>query len=299
MKFTSSVGVVAAMAAGATAVQAAEQVEPRLFSVEWGSSGGSGGFSWNLPGSSIFTNWLSWDQSCASKPNYGASGKPWSSGKPGWYIGDGSCGGGIPKWDQGDYRWCSHPKYGKNNYCKHGNQPCQPPKNPHHGGHGGHGHGGVTTKTTTLTTTKTDVSTTTATVTTTTTTTAAAPSDTPVCNNKYQVTFSDYKTVADSGIYKGQSVGAAIIANSYLTYGLAKKPEDCLAVCDQTAGCVFVNTFLDVEEDETEEPRHSGLYTCALYSACESTEKGTNFGGQNDPNHIEQSTGWCKSENCK
>lgn len=120
-----------------------------------------------------------------------------------------------------------------------------------------------------------------------------------VCNNNYQLTFANYTTVAETGVYQGQVVGAAIIAGTYMTYGLAKTPQDCLTVCDQTAGCVFVNTFLDNEDDERDEPRHSGLYTCSLYSACEDITKATNYGGQQDPTYITESNGYCKSAACQ
>lgn len=101
----------------------------------------------------------------------------------------------------------------------------------------------------------------------------------PVCEDGYQQTYNNYTTVADSGVYKGQLVGATVISDGYLTYGLADTAEDCLPVCDSVAGCVFVATYLDNEEDDTQEPRHSGKYTCALYSQCVGTDKATNFGG--------------------
>ncbi|CAO1614610.1 unnamed protein product [Parajaminaea phylloscopi] len=155
--------------------------------------------------------------------------------------------------------------------------------------------------TTTLTSVVVDVTTTTASTTTTATTTAVVPTGTPdpTCTDKYQKVFKNLTTIATSGIYSGQVVGVAVVANEYLTYGLADTPEQCLSICDEVDGCVFVNSYLDVEEDDKADPRHSGKYTCALYSACEGVDKGTNWGGQNDPNYITDSTGWCKTEACK
>lgn len=58
-------------------------------------------------------------------------------------------------------------------------------------------------------------------------------------------------------------------------------------------------SYLDVEEDDMQDPRHSGKYTCALYSQCvDPTVYGNNWGGQNDPNSIVDSNGWCKSGSC-
>lgn len=154
---------------------------------------------------------------------------------------------------------------------------------------------------TTVTSTLTDTTTATATTTATTTTTAVVPTGTPeaICNDQYQKVFKNLTTIADSGVYKGQVVGVAIVSNTYLTYGLADTAEQCLQICDDVDGCVFVNSYLDVEEDDADDPRHSGKYTCALYSTCAGVDKATNFGGQNDPNYISDSTGWCKTDYCK
>lgn len=121
------------------------------------------------------------------------------------------------------------------------------------------------------------------------------------CEDGYQLTFNNYATVADTGVYAGQVVGAAIIDNAnYLTYGLSDTAEGCLPVCDQVSGCAFVNAYID-HGDLTEGDmggKYSGAYTCALYSICESTTAATNYGGQNDPSYITDSSGWCKSAAC-
>ncbi|PWN26419.1 hypothetical protein BDZ90DRAFT_38545 [Jaminaea rosea] len=135
-------------------------------------------------------------------------------------------------------------------------------------------------------------------------TTAAPPAPTgPTCTSGYQLVGRNLTTVADSGVYFGQTVGVAIRDDPhYLTYGLADKHEDCLKACDQVAGCVFVNAYLDVQEDGTDDPvpeKHSGKYTCALFSACSDKSKADNFGGQNDPNYITDSNIYCKTGACK
>lgn len=84
----------------------------------------------------------------------------------------------------------------------------------------------------------------------------------------------------------------------YLTYTLASTAAGCLTACDNVSGCVFVNSYLDVEVDDADEPRHDGSYTCAMYSVCVGSDQADNWGGQNDPNYITDSTGWCKGAGC-
>ena len=323
----------------------------RMFGVSWSWNGATFGF-----GSSS----SSWGSSSASKSCYGATGKPWEqSGQPGWYKGnDGSCGN-IPKWDNGDSRWCNNSRYMKSWFCKNGNPSGTIPKTSpwNWGVQGGH-HGwpkpcttGKPQQSTSQTSkaqqttastassgkdsTSTAAPTSSAAPTTSgsgSTPTSTAPvvvptgSPDPVCEDGYQQTYSNYTTVATSGVYTGQVVGATVRDNDhYLTYGLADTAEDCLSVCDNVANCVFVASYLDNEDDERDEPRHSGKYTCALYSQCVSSSQADNWGGvsscnvarasddvpetdillsplfvsqQNDPNYITDSSGWCKNGAC-
>jgi hypothetical protein len=136
---------------------------------------------------------------------------------------------------------------------------------------------------------------------------AAAPSPSadsdpyanPICNSKYQVQYLDYKIVAPNGYWMGQTVGSATQDSSYMTYTLANTVEECLKACDGIEGCTFVNTYYDFNEDEDYLPKHApGVLTCAMFSKCVGTEKNDNFGGQDDPNQIKNSNGYCKSGAC-
>ncbi len=46
----------------------------------------------------------------------------------------------------------------------------------------------------------------------------------------------DLHVKADSGVYKGQTVGAAFSDPSYMTYFLVKGRDECLTKCEQTKG---------------------------------------------------------------
>jgi hypothetical protein len=100
-----------------------------------------------------------------------------------------------------------------------------------------------------------------------------------------------------------------------MTYTLATSVSDCLAACDQIEGCVFVstatdtrgstladeqvNTYYDENDTETDLPKHTpGVLTCAMFSTCVGTDKNNNWGGQDDPNIIVDSNGYCKSGAC-
>ena len=128
---------------------------------------------------------------------------------------------------------------------------------------------------------------------------AVDPTQYPVCSGQYQQTYQNYTRLVPQGYWYGQVKGAAVNDASYMTYTLAASPADCLAACDQIEGCVFVNTYIDRNDDEAYLPKHTpGVYTCAMYSQCVGTEKNDNWGGQDDPNDILESNGYCKSGAC-
>lgn len=150
-------------------------------------------------------------------------------------------------WDGGDTVKCSNwlSRWGINvctggNYRKPLPWNCRPPKK---------NRPPKTTKTVTATATVTTTGVTTVTTTATTTVTADTPAPTdddpykdPVCSANYQQTFDDFKPPAGSGPAEHPAVGAAVVDNeNYIHYTLASDPADCLAVCDQTEGCVFVS----------------------------------------------------------
>lgn len=121
----------------------------------------------------------------------------------------------------------------------------------------------------------------------------------PVCELQYQATYLNYTVVAPNGYWTGQTVGAAAQDASYMTYTLATSVDDCLNACSQISGCVFVNTYYDTNPTETDLPKHApGVFTCAMFSSCVSTDENSNWGGQDDPNVIQQSNGYCRSGAC-
>lgn len=122
----------------------------------------------------------------------------------------------------------------------------------------------------------------------------------PVCaGSAYQVQYLDYKLVAPNGYWMGQTVGSATQDGSYMTYTLANTVDECLKACDGIEGCTFVNTYYDTNDEENYLPKHApGVLTCAMFSKCVGTEQNDNFGGQDDPNQIYNSNGYCKSGAC-
>jgi hypothetical protein len=116
----------------------------------------------------------------------------------------------------------------------------------------------------------------------------------------YQQTYDNFTLTPANGVWAGMpGMGAAAQDASYMTYTLATSIDDCLTACDQIEGCVFVNTYYDVNEQENYLPKHAdGVLTCAMFSTCVSTSKNDNWGGQDDPNTIVDSNGWCKSGAC-
>ncbi|OCF34829.1 hypothetical protein I317_04029 [Kwoniella heveanensis CBS 569] len=121
----------------------------------------------------------------------------------------------------------------------------------------------------------------------------------PVCELSYQVQYTNYTRVAANGVWMGLTMGAAAQDASYMTYTLSTSVDDCLTACDQIEGCVFVNTYYDYNEEENYLPKHAdGVLTCAMFSTCVSTDNNDNWGGQDDPNTIVNSNGYCKSGSC-
>ena len=128
---------------------------------------------------------------------------------------------------------------------------------------------------------------------------AVDPTQYPVCAGAYQQTYKNYTLVVPNGVWTGQVRGAATNDASYMTYTLAASPSDCLTACDQIEGCVFVNSYIDRNDQEADLPKHTpGVYTCAMFSKCVGTERNDNWGGQDDPNDILESNGYCKSGAC-
>jgi len=195
---------------------------------------------------------------------------PWlPSSLPSWQLG---CSApGIPQWTGGDQAQCSSPWNMWTPFCLHGN-PNQPLpagcKPPTTGGQ----------------------------------------SVFPVCDDGYQQVYSDYQTTPTSGVYAGQTVGAATIDNAnYLTYILVKDTDSCLKACDQTKNCVFVNIYQDNASSPSDvsglpasaQPKYvKGNLTCAMFKACSGTDKATNYAGQQDPTYITDSSAYCKGGEC-
>ncbi|KAE9405252.1 hypothetical protein BT96DRAFT_988539 [Gymnopus androsaceus JB14] len=87
---------------------------------------------------------------------------------------------------------------------------------------------------------------------------------------------------------------AAIEAPDYLTYGLVDTVSDCEAMCDTVSGCIFINTYHDVNGKNG-----SPLLTCSLYSQYHTSAQAINTGGQTQPDgsidFITDSAGYDKS----
>lgn len=266
-----------------------------------------------------------------NKPNYGAIGKPWEKNSvPAAFCGNKPKNTGdwknLPTWDGGDKVKCNSwlASWGIK-VCSTGNPTkplpwgCKPPKK---GGNQPKPTPPAPTSKTSTTSVAPSSTTTAATspvtspaagttdpATSTTSSTAAAdpspsagsddPYSNPVCSGKYQQTFDNYTLIAPNGYWYGKRVGAAIQDDSYMTFTLATDPAACLAACDNIEGCAFVNVYTDRNDDESYLSKHTpGTLTCAMFAKCVGTEKADNWGGQDDPNDIVDSEGWCKSGAC-
>ncbi|KAH6904539.1 hypothetical protein BKA70DRAFT_1432290 [Coprinopsis sp. MPI-PUGE-AT-0042] len=91
-----------------------------------------------------------------------------------------------------------------------------------------------------------------------------------------------------------QGLDGATQAGTYLTFGLVDTVADCKAMCNEVAGCVFINTYHDVNGKDG-----STQLTCSLFSTCQDASTATNKGGQTQPdgsiNYIKDSDGYCKA----
>ncbi len=135
------------------------------------------------------------------------------------------------------------------------------------------------------------------------------PPSGPTCVNQYEQTQSNYTTTPTTGVYAGvPGTGAAASDPSYMTYGLVKSNAECIAMCEKTSGCVYVNVYQDqfppgeIPQDLINQglgPKYEvGTLTCSLFSKCLGNSAFTNVGGQSDPNYLSQSYGFCKDQAC-
>ncbi|KAJ4497622.1 hypothetical protein C8R41DRAFT_917350 [Lentinula lateritia] len=83
----------------------------------------------------------------------------------------------------------------------------------------------------------------------------------------------------------------AIQGSGYLTYGLVDTVSDCETMCDNVSGCVFFNSYHDVNGKNG-----SPLLTCSLYDTPHTADEATNTGGQTQPdgsvNYVTDSDGY-------
>ncbi|KAJ7131220.1 hypothetical protein C8R44DRAFT_978185 [Mycena epipterygia] len=86
----------------------------------------------------------------------------------------------------------------------------------------------------------------------------------------------------------------AVQDGSYQTYGLVDTVEDCQAMCDTVAGCIFVNSYYD----NNSAAKNSNQLTCALFTKCLTASSADNCGGQPQStggvDYITSSAGYCK-----
>ncbi|KAK0211351.1 hypothetical protein DFS33DRAFT_373385 [Desarmillaria ectypa] len=101
----------------------------------------------------------------------------------------------------------------------------------------------------------------------------------PKDDDGYEEVFSNY-------------TGAVQSDGDYMTYGLVDTVQDCLSMCDSVKGCIFVNSYHDVNGKNG-----SPLLTCSLFSKCHTIVDADNRGGQTQPNgsidYITDSAGYC------
>ncbi|KAK0239418.1 hypothetical protein EDD85DRAFT_449279 [Armillaria nabsnona] len=87
----------------------------------------------------------------------------------------------------------------------------------------------------------------------------------------------------------------AVQAADYLTFGLVDTVAACKDMCDSVEGCIFINSYHDVNGKDG-----SPLLTCSLFSKCHTQADADNFGGQTQPDgsvdFITDSAGFCKTK---
>ncbi|KAJ3838677.1 hypothetical protein F5878DRAFT_582944 [Lentinula raphanica] len=117
---------------------------------------------------------------------------------------------------------------------------------------------------------------------------------------------SDYEEVfAGTGTGAGDR-DAAVVGTAYLTYTLVNNATynvaDCLAFCDATPDCVFVNLYYELNNAWLDHvySAHSNL-KCVAYGDVHSAAEKTNFGGQSlsgtdgPLTYIQDSSGWAST----
>ncbi|KAJ7621257.1 hypothetical protein FB45DRAFT_138485 [Roridomyces roridus] len=86
-----------------------------------------------------------------------------------------------------------------------------------------------------------------------------------------------------------------------MTFFLTDTVDECMAQCDSTSHCTFVNPHYDVNRMGCDA---SMQLTCSLFTECLSVTANTNCGGQDQggdepepgsPTAIVDSSGYCKS----
>ncbi|KAJ6598414.1 hypothetical protein DFH09DRAFT_1131722 [Mycena vulgaris] len=83
--------------------------------------------------------------------------------------------------------------------------------------------------------------------------------------------------------------------DSYQTFGLVDTVADCQAMCDSVSGCIFINTYHDVNGKDG-----STQLTCSLFTKCLTAISNDNCGGQTQSDgsidYITNSDGYCKKK---
>lgn len=75
--------------------------------------------------------------------------------------------------------------------------------------------------------------------------------------------------------------------------------DQCFKMCDSVTNCTFINTYHDVEDDEPTGQHDPSKLKCVLFGNCVDPKiSNNNWGGQNDPNYITDSNGYCRSGKC-
>ncbi|KAK0463454.1 uncharacterized protein EV420DRAFT_1638390 [Desarmillaria tabescens] len=119
----------------------------------------------------------------------------------------------------------------------------------------------------------------------------------PTLNNGIQCPASVLSLTVSSDDYTQafSNYTGATESSDYMTYGLVDTVADCKAMCDSVTGCIFVNSYHDVNGKNG-----SPLLTCSLFTHCHTLVDAINRGGQSQPDgsidFITNSDGYCRQK---
>ncbi|KAF7324643.1 hypothetical protein MKEN_00505800 [Mycena kentingensis (nom. inval.)] len=73
---------------------------------------------------------------------------------------------------------------------------------------------------------------------------------------------------------------AAEGCETYMTFGMVESIIDCVSMCDSVPGCIWANSYYDVNSSKSRAPNGDILLTCSLFNVLKTQADATNCGRQ-------------------